>query len=84
MLADAKANRVMIPPMRVADVPASDNARRYRSFKVQFQAPPAQGVFRWRIYIVSDTFVGEEVTEDIVVCTSYASVDSVLIDSLSP
>jgi len=70
VLADDKLNRIVVPPFKVTDVPyANPNAehdRDYRSYKIQFQAPQNTGMFTWRIYLVSDTFVGEEVTKDIV------------------
>lgn len=55
--------------MRIFDIPYSDPSkpRNYRSFKLKFQAPPGVGLFTWRIYIVSDTFVGEDVDRDISV-----------------
>ena len=41
--------------------------RNYRSYKLQFQAPNGVGLFTWKVYLVSDTFVGEEICEDIAV-----------------
>ncbi|KAF5363456.1 hypothetical protein D9756_000996 [Leucocoprinus leucothites] len=70
VLADDKLNRVVVPPFKLTDVPfANPNAehdRDYRSYKIQFQAPQNVGIFTWKIYLVSDTFVGEDVTKDIV------------------
>lgn len=75
MLADDKLNRTVVPPFKVTDVPYSDpdaeHERDYRSYKIQFQAPQNTGMFTWKIYLVSDTFVGEEVTRDIVVSFSF-------------
>ncbi|KAL0949851.1 hypothetical protein HGRIS_009884 [Hohenbuehelia grisea] len=67
LLADDKTQRVIVPPMKVTDVPFSrTNAdRNYRSYKMQFQAPQSVGLFTWKLYVVSDTFVGEEVTRGI-------------------
>jgi translocation protein SEC63 len=69
VLADDKSNRVVVPPMKIADIPLFDPStdRNYRAFKVQFQGPPTTGLFTWRVYIVSDTFVGEEVSADMTV-----------------
>lgn len=50
--------------MKIADVPIGSN---YRMYKMQFQGPPATGTFHWRVHVVSDTFVGEEVTRDVMV-----------------
>lgn len=58
-----------MPPMKISDVPLSDptNDRNFRSYKLQFQAPPNVAVYSWKIHLVSDTFLGEEVIQDIVV-----------------
>jgi len=68
VLADDKTNRVVVPPMKISDIPFSnpDQDRNYRSYKLQFQAPQSTGMFTWKIYLVSDTFVGEEISRDIV------------------
>ena len=63
-------NRLVMPPMRITDLPLSDPSkeRNYRTYKLQFQAPPNAAIFQWKIHVVSDTFLGEEVSQDIVVC----------------
>lgn len=53
--------------MRVTDIPVGQD---YRSFKVQMQAPPNPSVIACKLYVISDTFVGEEVSKDIKVCNS--------------
>ncbi|KAG8218226.1 translocation protein sec63 [Butyriboletus roseoflavus] len=62
VLADEKSNRIVVPPLKISDVPFSDASkeRNYRCYKVQFQAPPNVGLFTWKVYFVSDTLVGEE------------------------
>jgi len=67
VLADDKSNRVVVPPMKITDVPFSkpEYDRDYRSYKLQFQAPNGVGLFTWKVYLVSDTFVGEEICEDV-------------------
>jgi len=69
VLADDKSNRVVVPPVKITDIPLSqpDVDRDYRSYKIQFQGPPNTGLFTWKVYIVSDTFVGEEAFTDITV-----------------
>lgn len=72
MLADPKLGRVIVPPLRITDVPISDgtSARDYRSYKIQFQAPPVQQTplsLTWKIYLVSDTYISEDVTKDMTV-----------------
>ncbi len=49
--------------MKITDIPYARDlpaSRPFRSYKVQFQAPPNTSVNPWRVYIVSDTFVGPE------------------------
>ena len=69
VLGDDKSNRIVVPPFKITDIPFSnaDSDRDYRSYKIQFQGPPSTGLFTWRVYLVSDTFVGEEVVKDITV-----------------
>jgi len=67
VLADDKSNKVVVPPMKITDVPFAkpELDRDYRSYKLQFQAPNGVGLFTWKVYLVSDMFVGEEICEDI-------------------
>ncbi|KDQ65135.1 hypothetical protein JAAARDRAFT_168038 [Jaapia argillacea MUCL 33604] len=67
VLADDKSSRVVVPPTRITEVPFSDPSRdrNYRCYKLQFQAPPGVGLYTWRVYLMSDTFVGEDVVRDI-------------------
>ncbi|KAI0751668.1 translocation protein sec63 [Daedaleopsis nitida] len=68
VLADIKSNKVVVPPMKITDVPVADPQRgvEYRSYKIQFQAPQNVGLFTWKVYIVSDTFVGDEASRDVI------------------
>ncbi|EIW81991.1 translocation protein sec63 [Coniophora puteana RWD-64-598 SS2] len=68
VLADDKTNRVVVPPMKLTEIPVSQSGAsgEYRSYKLQFQAPPQVGLFTWKVSFVSDTFVGEEVQQTIV------------------
>ncbi|KAJ7695116.1 Sec63 Brl domain-containing protein [Mycena rosella] len=68
VLADDKSNRVVVPPLKVSEVPfrRTGDAADFRSYKIQFQAPQNTGLLTWRVYVVSDSFVGEEATQDIV------------------
>ncbi|KAL4078454.1 Sec63 Brl domain-containing protein [Scleroderma yunnanense] len=76
VLADDKSNRIVVPPMRIIDVPRSNpsKARNYRCYKLQFQAPPNVGLFTWKVYFVSDTVVSGELCRDIVLKIEDASV----------
>jgi translocation protein SEC63 len=72
VLADDKSNRVVVPPMKIAEVPfakkgAQAESGDWRAYKLQFQAPQGVGVYTWKLAIVSDTFVGEEIEHAITV-----------------
>lgn len=64
VLGDEKQNRIVVPPIRISDIPYADTTgeseRDYRTYKIQFQGPPSTGVFTWKVFVVSDTYVGEE------------------------
>ena len=68
VLADVKSNKVVVPPMKVTDVPVADAGRGidYRSYKIQFQAPQNVGLFTWKVVVISDPFVGDEASRDVV------------------
>lgn len=68
-MADPKQGRIVVPPIQVTDVPVAnpDLEQDYRTYKAQFQAPPNASTFSWKLFIVSDTFIGEEMTRDILV-----------------
>jgi len=76
VLADDKTKRVVVPPMKITDVPFSrpNEDRNYRSYKMQFQAPQNTGLFTWKVYLVSDTFIGEEVTRAVTLKIDDTSV----------
>jgi len=65
VLGDIKANRVVVPPFKVSDIPHTDSD--YRMYKMQFQAPPSVGSYTWRIFVVSDTYIGDDTYQDITV-----------------
>ena len=75
LITEPKLNRLVMPPMRITDVPYSDptKERNFRSYKLQFQAPPNVATYSWKVQVVSDTFLGEEVIQDIVVSTPATS-----------
>lgn len=58
-----------MPPLQFSDLPYVDphKTRNYRTFKMQFQAPQGVGLYTWRIHFISDTFVGEDVSQDLTV-----------------
>ena len=44
--------------------PDADRIQNYRAFKIQFQCLPNNGLFTWKIYLVTDIFAGEEAKID--------------------
>ena len=69
VLADAKSDRLVVPPLKVTDVPFADptRVRDYRLYKLKFQAPPGTGLFTWRVIVVSDTYIAEDAARDLQV-----------------
>jgi len=67
VVGDLKLNRVIVPPLKLTDIPYDDpsKSRNYRTYKIQFQAPPQVGSYTWRLSIVSDTYVGEDAYRDL-------------------
>ena len=52
--------------MKITDVPiANAQGATHRAYKMQFQAPQNVGLFTWKVFVVSDTFVGDEAVRDI-------------------
>ncbi|RXW18693.1 hypothetical protein EST38_g7172 [Candolleomyces aberdarensis] len=66
-LGDDKQNRVVVPSIRISDIPYAnaESDRDYRTYKIQFQGPPLTGVFTWKLCVVSDMFVAEEASKDL-------------------
>ncbi|KAK7450993.1 secretory subunit [Stygiomarasmius scandens] len=67
VIADEKLGKVVVPPLKITGVPFSDSSkgdRDYRAYKLQFQAPQGPGMYTWKMHVISDTFVGEEVSKD--------------------
>jgi len=67
-IGDRRTERVVVPPIRISNIPLYDESRsphNYRTYKMQFQAPPQVAVYPFTVHFVSDTFVGEDVTRDL-------------------
>ena len=56
--------------MKITDVTFSDSTKthNFHTYKLQFQAPQTAGMYTWKLFVVSDNFVDEDVVKDIVVC----------------
>ncbi|GHJ86064.1 hypothetical protein NliqN6_2466 [Naganishia liquefaciens] len=75
MIADPNANRVIVPPQRITDIPGysapgtavdGDKKPKAKTFKLQFQAPPAPGQLKVHAYFVSDSYLACSVDLPIV------------------
>ena len=73
--------------MKITDVPiANAQGATHRAYKMQFQAPQNVGLFTWKVFVVSDTFVGDEAVRDITLKIEDPSVlaaDDVNEDEIS-
>jgi len=77
VIGDDKIGRVIVPPIKLSDVPYSDatKERNYRVWKTTFQAPPQVGAYSWRLRFISDSFLGgEDYTRDLTLNVEDASL----------
>jgi translocation protein SEC63 len=63
-VADERGGKIVVPPTKITDVPYSKHARAYR---LQFQATFGPQTYPWKMFLISDTFVGEEIVRDLPV-----------------
>lgn len=85
MIADPNANRVIVPPQRITDIPGysasesnpngdkGDVKPKAKTFKLQFQAPPMPGELKVHAYFVSDSYLACSVDLPIVVSSERRS-----------
>lgn len=66
---DSKLNRLVIPPFKITDVPFSDHTkeRNYRAYRIAFKGPVQVASYSWMFHVISDTFVGDELSVPLVV-----------------
>ncbi|KIY71750.1 translocation protein sec63 [Cylindrobasidium torrendii FP15055 ss-10] len=87
VLADPKTQKLAaVQPMRIYDIPHVSElpaSRPYRTYKIRFQAPPSVGVNPWRVYIVSDSFVGAEVSTPITLTVEEPTAAEEVEDDIS-
>ncbi|KAJ9107446.1 hypothetical protein QFC21_000899 [Naganishia friedmannii] len=67
MIADPNANRIIVPPQRITDIPVYSPAEsdgdktvakpKTKTYKLQFQAPPMPGEMKVHAYFVSDSYL---------------------------
>ncbi|KAG8935466.1 secretory subunit [Tulasnella sp. 418] len=69
MIGDQKQNRVIVPPMKFGSVPFTKpgSSKDYRTYKLQFQAPPQVGVYTFQVNFISDTFLGSDIKRFVVI-----------------
>jgi len=68
LIGDRRTDRVVVPPIRITNVPLSDDGRpshNYRTYKMQFQAPPQVSIYPFSVHIISDTYIGEDAIRDV-------------------
>ncbi|KZO93774.1 DnaJ-domain-containing protein [Calocera viscosa TUFC12733] len=68
LIGDRRTDRVVVPPIRITNVPLSDESRpshNYRTYKMQFQAPPQIAIYPFSVHIISDTYIGEDAIRDV-------------------
>jgi preprotein translocase subunit Sec63 len=89
MIADPNANRVIVPPQRITDIPGysasesnvnGDVKPKAKTFKLQFQAPPMPGELKVHAYFVSDSYLACSVDLPIVVSSEGCSCIRVTLD----
>ena len=64
-MGDIKANRVVVLPFKVSDLPYTDSD--FRMYKMQFQGSTKRRVVHVEGVVVGDTYVGEDTYRDITV-----------------
>ncbi|KAL1406187.1 secretory subunit [Vanrija albida] len=69
LLGDSKLDKVIVQPMRVADIPlpnADGTPSEPKEYSLQFQAPPSANLYSFVQHFSSDTFVGADVARPIM------------------
>jgi translocation protein SEC63 len=85
-LADSRQGKIAVPPFRFAtfDKPAfnADGTPTFEvvTMKMQFQAPPQPGEFKFTMHVVSDSYVGFDYKQDVTLVIDDAS-KAVEVDS---
>jgi translocation protein SEC63 len=67
-LADARGNRIIVHPTAITDIGPSP-----RKFRVQFQAPPQVGSSLFQFHVKSDSYLGTDFVQDIMLKVEDAS-----------
>ncbi|KAI9635000.1 Sec63 Brl domain-containing protein [Dioszegia hungarica] len=60
LLGDSKLDKVIVPPIRITDIPTSPSSSP-STFSLTFPAPPQANLYSFVLHAVSDTFVGNDV-----------------------
>jgi translocation protein SEC63 len=78
-LADTRQGKIAVPPFtfKVFDKKSFDNEGKPTfnvvTLKMQFAAPPQAGEFRFRMHLISDSYVGFDQSQDVVLDVEDAS-----------
>lgn len=73
LLGDSKLDKVIVPPIRITDIPLprpDGLASEPREFTLTFPAPPNPNTYSFVLHAISDTFLGGDVGLPVMVSTS--------------
>lgn len=79
LMGDSKLDKVIVQPMRVADVPFDEP----REYSLQFQAPPQPNLYSFVLHLSSDTYVASDVARPVMLKVEPAPPDSDDDDDIS-
>ena len=69
-MGDSKLDKVIIQPSKITDlpIPRPDGlASGFREYSLQFQAPPQANLYSFVLHAASDTFLGADVSQPMMV-----------------
>ncbi|BEJ18115.1 hypothetical protein CspHIS471_0703920 [Cutaneotrichosporon sp. HIS471] len=79
LMGDSKLDKVIVQPVRVADVPFDEP----REYSLQFQAPPQPNLYSFVLHLSSDTFVGSDIARSVMLKVEPAPPESDDDDDIS-
>jgi len=68
MIGDQKVNKIIVPPIRVTDVPYCDPTNDFKAdrlYKLQFQAPTQVSSYGFQVHFVSDSFLWDDIRRNV-------------------
>ncbi|ODO07438.1 translocation protein SEC63 [Cryptococcus wingfieldii CBS 7118] len=79
LLGDSKINKVMVPPIKITDIPLpkeDGTPGETKEFKLQFQAMPVVNLYSFVVHLRSDTFLGGDVQVPLMLKVEEAPLES--------